>query len=607
MDLLMIVLPYASVIGGIIFAVSKLKKTLFDIKVQGSGSTQMLDEGKEKAKTLNKEPVQNPDVMPPQGGTGPQGYGMPPQGYGMGPMDSIGTPGVGGVTAVVGLVNGIGAIAQSGDVKNKFIAGRQITGPVTQSGQMVSNTKLKGLKSLNQAGSNIINTTSRGRVTMNQGRNAQAAISNGKGKVNINPMDDSRNYIYGNVRRLRSVNGKIYTDHIKIKGISKAQTLFAKNFSGPRGTMDKMLHLATGSHYGLNQPISQTGRLTGGPNVGVTLNDIKLTKVILGYHSAKGGRYVASTPREQLKMLEIRDFYGDKRNDNLMPSEKREVFILTQTHKNTRMLTAGTGMLAEERGSRYRNDLVKQVVEMAPHLTRNQKIQVINRAMEMRNSRRRDQLMTNQALAAERTNQKINEQEEGRKALDDLLRDTSSVAINFNNYVDDNFDNIHNLSQEEIEQIEEQARENIRKRDDLSLEEKEKEFERLKAEMQTDALASRLEEVEGIVKDEILDNPDGAKEILGDNGVELLKGKLAKIQEERDEMYQKMLKLQRKNRNSSWEEFKKRRDEEMKNDIQSAINELYPGGENTNSPSQNMIPFVSRQAQEGELGRRQLG
>ena len=197
----------------------------------------------------------------------------------------------------------------------------------------------------------------------------------------------------------------------------------------------------------------------------------------------------------------------------------------------------------------------------------------------------------------------MNLNQENRKALDELLRDTT-VSTHYNNYLDENFDNVHQLSEEEIKEIEHQARENVRKRDDLSLEEKEAEYERLKEEMQASALESRLEEIEGIVKEEILDNPDEAREILGEEGAELLRAKLAKIQEERDAMYQKLLKMQKRASRSSYEEFKKRRDEEMKADITAAVNELYP---DQGSSSQAIIPFVSRQAQENELTRSSVG
>ena len=596
MDLLMIVLPAASVIGSILFAVSKLKKS-FGIKVDG-GSNQMLGPGnekeKEKAKVLEKEPVQNPDVM------GPTSYNMTAQGYGMGEMGPAMMGGL-GMTNIVGAVNGIGGIMQSGNVKNSFIATNQKTGDFKEEGQNIFNKKLKGVKTLEQTGTRLFNTTTHGKITMNQGQNAQSRISNGK--VNINPLNNASNYIYGNVRRLRSVGGNVYTKQLKIRGISKAQTLFTKTFSGPIGTMNKMQHLATGSRYGLNSAMAGTqGVLPGAPNVGLTLNDIKFSQVLVGYHSK--GRYSAKDPKQQLKMIEMQEVYGDKENMALTPEQKKEFYVITRTQKNARMVATGNGIsaIAAESGSRYRNDLIREVIEMAPQLTRKQKIQVINKAMEMKKARRRDQQLTQQALAAERTNQKINVNQENQKALDELLRDTSAVATNFNNFIDENFDNIHNLSEEEIKRIEDQARENVRRRDDLTLEEKEQEYERLKEEMQTDTLESRLEEIEGIVKDEILDNPSEAKEILGDKGVELLTEKLAKIQSERDALYQKMLKVQRKSSASSWEEFKRRRDEEMKNDIQNAIQEVTSSEGNAS-----IIPFVSRQAQESELERKQIG
>ena len=635
MDILMIILPALSVFGSIYLAVSKIKKT-FGLKVSGSSSTNMLNAGaeREKAKVLEKEPQQNPDVVAAQNYNMAGGnVGIPMNSYGAqgASMPNIGAAGGGfGANAIIGVVNGIGGIMQSGDVSNRFIARRQITGPILQDANMIYNSKLRGSKSLRQEASSILNTANGGRLTMNQGSQATNRIAGRR--VLLNPNGTSNSYIYGNVRGLKSGYGNIYTKALQIKGISKAQTLITKQFIAPKGTYLKMQQLANGNRYGLNQPgiqnvnqyglnqpgiqnvnqyglnpglqnVNQYGlNPLGAPNVSVVMNDINFHKKIVGY-LMQDNKFRAANPKQQLSMLVLQDVYGDKNNANLKPSQKRELYIITRTQKSERLLAAGGEKHIGQSESTYKKDLMREVIQMAPNLTRQQKIQVYNRAIEMKNARRKDQQLTQQALAEERTNQKMNLNQENRKALDELLRDTT-VSTHYNNYLDENFDNVHQLSEEEIKEIEHQARENVRKRDDLSLEEKEAEYERLKEEMQASALESRLEEIEGIVKEEILDNPDEAREILGEEGAELLRAKLAKIQEERDAMYQKLLKMQKRASRSSYEEFKKRRDEEMKADITAAVNELYP---DQGSSSQAIIPFVSRQAQENELTRSSVG
>ena len=346
--------------------------------------------------------------------------------------------------------------------------------------------------------------------------------------------------------------------------------------------------------------------LISGTNMGLTLNDLKVAPVLLGA-DGKPIRYSTSDPKQQLKMLEMQDVYSDKQNANLTPAQKHEFYTITKAEKTERIIASGGKIPTEEEGSKYKNDLIRELVELAPQLNKQQKIQVVNQAMEMRKARKREQQITQQALAAERTNQKLNVTQENRKALDDLLRDTSTVSTHFNNFISENFENVHNLSEQEIKAIEQQARENINKREDLTLEEKEKEYEKMKDEMQTKALEDKMAELEEMLKTEILDNPDEAREILGDKGLELLKQKLDQIQADRDAIYQEMLNMQKKKKTSSYEEFKRRRDAEMKNDLQNAIGTLYPGQANIVYPEQTVVPFVSRQARESELEREQIG
>ena len=66
-------------------------------------------------------------------------------------------------------------------------------------------------------------------------------------------------------------------------------------------------------------------------------------------------------------------------------------------------------------------------------------------------------------------------------ALNNLLKDTSgSASTHFHNFIEENFkDEIEReLSPDEVKEIEEQARENINKRNDIPLEQKEEEYEK---------------------------------------------------------------------------------------------------------------------------------
>ena len=222
--LLTIFLSIASVVGGYWIMKSQLKKAI-SMSLHGYSSSKLIGGGegeRPKAKILDKAPLSNPEVSgtPASANVGTEvgfsqnripmmrgvdngninggvpatqsaaGMGMPAMGGGM------------GVTAVVGLVNGIGGVFQNGNVMNKFAARRQIMGPVFQGGGMIYNVKSKGARRLTQNANNILNATNRGRVRMTQGQGVRNAIS--QGRVNIKPTGAAYNYIYGDVNGIKS-------------------------------------------------------------------------------------------------------------------------------------------------------------------------------------------------------------------------------------------------------------------------------------------------------------------------------------------------------------------------------------------------------------------
>ena len=157
--ILMLFLSIASVAGTFWIIKSQVGKAI-SMSLHGYSSSKLIGGGQEgerpRAKILNKSPLSNPEVSNPPAVNGRNEVGFTPNSIPMmrgvdngninggvpstqtGGVPAVGGGGGFGATAVVGLVNGIGGIIQSGNVMNKFAARRQIMGPVFQGGGMTA-------------------------------------------------------------------------------------------------------------------------------------------------------------------------------------------------------------------------------------------------------------------------------------------------------------------------------------------------------------------------------------------------------------------------------------------------------------------------------------
>lgn len=282
--LVAIVCHVVPVVVAILFVKAKARE-LKDISLrEGRGLLIGDRESRKKAKILDKDPLKNPDVANTEVAnttnipTSPSlrnGYGsnLPSTRMANHDQDEVNVPsvggGIGGGTNMLGLVNVVGAIGQSGTMSNRFMAAQQITGAIFQGGSKVYNVKLQGTRNLEQGGSQIINTIqNRKKIAMKQGSDNKTAIQNiGRGRVNLTGRGNSVNAIYGNVNRVRLGSGTISTEGIQIKGVSKVQSMLASRFVAPKAAKVKIHQLAsmnTMDGYGLDEMGGmQVGRLNG--------------------------------------------------------------------------------------------------------------------------------------------------------------------------------------------------------------------------------------------------------------------------------------------------------------------------------------------------------
>lgn len=687
--ILTIFLSIASVAGTFWIIKSQVGKAI-SMSLHGYSSSKLIGGGQEgerpRAKILNKSPLSNPEVSNPPAVNGRNEVGFTPNSIPMmrgvdngninggvpavpisgvpstqtGGVPAVGGGGGFGATAVVGLVNGIGGIIQSGNVMNKFAARRQIMGPVFQGGGMIYNLKSKGARGviqnannminssrrmsrLEQNANNILNATNRGRIRMNQGAGARNAIS--QGRVSLKAKGAASNYIYGDVKGIRSRIGNITTRDLRIKGASKPKSLFVRNLYAPKAKRLKIQELTNNGYMGkgkvnmINQlPVETTGKgkkilrlsnsgvvpaLAAGNNISVNLNDVNLTKQN-GYNLQKQHYMVNKSSNDYVTMIGMGGIARDSRNNGLSTEQKAKLYSLTRVNEE-RKISSGNSSSSV---GYDKTELFRQLVQTVPEMNTKDMRKVASEANRLSEERKKNQ----QLIANQMANERIDMNKESMNAINDLLKDTSgTTSTRFHNFIEENFkDEIEReLTPDEIKEIEDQARENISKRNNLSLEQKEEEYEKEKAKLLGEKESENSEVIEQLLKERIVDHPEDAESILGKEGASALQEQLNNIKDERDRaVVQEIIKQNfkdnarfvKKHPEYSKERFEKiykaRQHEEMKQDIETAVGKLYSqsnksskneygknfGANNPQPQGNSKTVFVPRQVQDRLAG-----
>ena len=613
--LLTIFLSIASVVGGYLIMKSQLKKAI-SMSLHGYTSSKLIggggDEERPRAKILNKAPLSNPEVsgqssVNVMNNTGFRQSRIPMMrgvdngnvNSGVPAVPSVGGGGL-GVTSVVGLVNGIGGVFQNGNVMNKFAARRQITGAVFQGGGMIYNVKSKGARRLTQNANNILNTTNRGRVRMTQGQGVRNAIS--QGRISIKPTGAASNYIYGEVKGIKSRIGNIRTRDLRIQGASKPKSLFVKNLYAPKAKRLKIQELNNNGFIGKGKFNMVSGELpeaygnrkrrlrvpgavpgiVGENNIRVNLNDINLSKQN-GYNLHNQRYSINKSSNDYITMIGMKNIAADARNQGLDTEQRGKLYNLTRVNEERRIASGNSN----DTSGYDRTELFRQLVSTVPGMSTKDMRKVASEANRLREQRRLNQ----QLLANQMADRKMDMNKENMNALNNLLKDTSgSASAHFHNFIEENFkDEIEReLSPEEVKAIEEQARENINNRNDIPLEQKEEEYEKERTKLLGEKERENSGAIEELLKERIVDNPEDAESVLGGEGAQALKEQLNNIKDERDRAVVKELIRQDLKANANYVKnhpeynkarydqiYKARQHDEMQQDIETAVGQLY--------------------------------
>lgn len=269
-----------------------------------------------------------------------------------------------------------------------------------------------------------------------------------------------------------------------------------------------------------------------------------------------------------------------------------------------------------------------ELSKVAVSMMKDQRPGVIKEAKERANAIARNRELKNIIRANTEANRRVNVGEKNKSDLDTMLKDTNGTAgARFQKYIDEQFgEELHmEPTKEEMAAIEAQARENVSKRQNMSEEEREKEYKKEKERLLGERENENRLFIEENVKEIILQDPKNAEIILGKENAEKLQGQMASNQNERDmaaikELVKQELNEQKKylrrhqeHAGRSYDDiYRLRRQEMMRNDLQTAVDQINTQGQNNVSDT-NVIThpsteiYMSNQAREAAKENEEVG
>ena len=457
-----------------------------------------------------------------------------------------GTPSGGvGVNVLIG-ANLIGASLQSCKIIVNTSRGPHITGAVFQGGGMIYNLKSKGGKNVSQMASMIGNEFRRGRATINQaGRANNQIVGNKKAMIaqtgsNANVIGNNKrvrmyyngnteNNFSGGVKRFKSNNGNFRTSNLKINGISRAQSMYVKNFMAPKGTIARLQKASNENYYQPNmlyEPKSGERRIMGvrsGSNVIVNYNDVNLQNI--DAYALKKDTYLMNR-NDSTVMLGLKKVFMDPKNANLNFDQKMRLYNLNNVKNKESAVALSSGNYFENDGQIDNEMLNRAVVEINNNTQlSNKEIRTLDeRIAKVANQMGVQSNINKRIAAAQRANQRMDLYKANKSSLDGLLNDKGKTAgSNLRTYVGENFmkEGKRHLTESEMKEIEKKATEIIEKRKDIPLEEKEREkaLNEVKEELTNEKQMDNMSE---IVKEQVLGNMDVATEVLGEENAKEL-------------------------------------------------------------------------------------
>ena len=596
---LIMLIEAITILGSILFTILTLNKGLHMIVEGGGGTPSMLGEASKKetkAKELDKPPLNNPNIAGNSNGGMTQGGGLQQQpmlpdmkgaDYGSYSGDSSGIPDMSGVSsmtdgisgsgvigvAIGGLVNGIGAVVQGGNIGNYSVSGKQvIKGPVIQGGGMIYNNKLNGQKHLIQTANNGITNNTKGRTAINQGGPSGTSISSGR--VHIVQSGMANSYLSGPVGKVK--NGKISA--LNAKAPLHVQRLLVGKLTANKGTSASMKQMMEAKAYGGGQlPAGYQNNTASAPQyIGVNINDIQLRKI----NNVSRARMNLKAPNGNT-LIGIQNIFGDPKNESLSDPNKRKLYSIYRVTEKSNNSPVNKGSIDMTQFQDY----VRRTLILIPSFSAKTAMRTATIAASMASEQNRQKIDRANRIAEDRTNADNLK----RNTLNDILSDpTSQAGIRYDSLVEETFRETNGISDERMKEIEKEAWEITEARKDIPLEEKEAEYEKIKSEKIKEEGGVTKDDIEELIKDRIISSPELAQAIIGEEGAKKLEEAINKGREEKDkivvqelikqdvEEHKEFLKSNPQSKKKSYyDAYKERRDKEMDKNIMTAASQLY--------------------------------
>ncbi len=494
----------------------------------------------------------------------------------MGNMNMSAPSGGGGVGVVVGLVNAIGFMSQGGNIRNM---GRQITGFMRQIGKNYTRQIKGGRKGIviNQSNSQIVNAIKGGRPTLYERGRSNTYISQNR-KVRIDSKNSKHSITSPNINMRRLTRPSIFFEQGVHRFVAKR---------------------------------SKIGILPG--KNGITTRDILKGKANGNAIGNGNGaiKYIAIPVTMSGKQFtgESMPMFRDPENAKLGIRELASLFAFNQALLQTEL----KGGLSENYIQMMRNPefrkLMRTMIEMAPDADAQSKanlVMLMRQLYDDMNGRRQGISTANRPNMYNNTRQGLKNGESGLSNRLQLLdangvdgkptqgtksqeeieeqarknvrdRKTSRVQSSEEEALGEGFSEEEQmveeisrtilqkdveLTSEEEAEIDRKAREQVKIRDGMTSDEIEAKVERKKATLTKKAKEDKVNMAKDQMKELIVQEPDQIKQILGDQGFDKIVDKIKEI-ESKEEKAKKGKEARRRNREIAAEQLRRRSRQEQ--------------------------------------------
>lgn len=537
----------------------KILKATFSSLFSGKSGAKMLfgklpliggsKEPEMKAMSSLAGPISNPETAVPSMTEGKEPKARAPWNGAGSRMPSGADTGGAGVGAVVGLVNVIGAMPQTGNVKNMGL--RTITGFMPQSGMIYNRARRFG--AVNQNAGQIVNQMRGGRLTMNQAAQSQGQFTTKDIKV----IGAGGTSVY-NAKRIRTIRGANGTSiYQTTKGLKLVKGATGTSIYNVGRSIKRINGVRGYSTYNSGNGIKDIRDINGISNIAIhgevrrlkapnSNNAIYAAKFSrkLRRRSAEANRQVLTAPSGTLRELTsgvnniglaVNDFYMPRVHNfqsahyNVHSSSLTSTIDARKDPKNRNLTTSQLNKFVQinrrsQEDERFKDlqgrdrenvqDLFRYGAQQA-NLSSDSILDIVSTVKKLDEAQTRRE----RAHIADKINNKMNPNEAAKGTLEKMLQDTK-LENNFNQYIESNLKEFTEISEEEKKQIQRKAKENVEKDENLTPKQRDVQYKKESKRLEEELKGKKRTDVEEVLKNDMIENPELLESILGKKAAE---------------------------------------------------------------------------------------